>query len=226
LPFYSSSSLSFSNPGVGAEAPEFASLYEAFNPLTTEAKTHFVEWFSGDVLDSIWTKANIAGTNTFQMVDSIDEGFEIITVGGSGTHGGLTFNNKRHYDPNDCVAIFVNRAVSTTAREIRTGFAETTFLNQFILQTNDTIDTNHELKYDNATTQTDVATDIAVDETFHVHKLESTTSNIKLFIDGVDKATGTTDLPTVKMQPFFSVKSAEAVSKTGRIRYYEAYSTA
>jgi hypothetical protein len=36
-------------------ADDYASMYESRSALTTVQKQHFVEWFSGSALDSIWT---------------------------------------------------------------------------------------------------------------------------------------------------------------------------
>jgi hypothetical protein len=38
-----------------AASTEYASMYESRSALTTVQKQHFVEWFSGSALDSIWT---------------------------------------------------------------------------------------------------------------------------------------------------------------------------
>ncbi len=68
-----------------APADVFASIYEAKQALTTVQKQRFVEWFSGDALDSIWTQTNSVGTGTFGMQDDIDgdsklqQGLQLIT---------------------------------------------------------------------------------------------------------------------------------------------------
>lgn len=48
--------ITFSNPFLHRAVDVFDSLKLALEPSpTTIPKTHFVEWFSGDALDSIWT---------------------------------------------------------------------------------------------------------------------------------------------------------------------------
>ena len=61
------------------------SLYDYMNTPNIVARQHFLDNFDGDVLNPRWEEEDQSGTNTYQMADEIDGGFEIVT--GSGSKG-------------------------------------------------------------------------------------------------------------------------------------------
>jgi len=109
---------------IAAPAVQFASLYESFQALTSIQVSHFVEWFSGQDLDSIWLKQILVGSgHTFTIQDEIDGGAKVLLGStGAGDHASLNFNNKRHYDPADSIMIAVGKRVSTTNSTFSVGF--------------------------------------------------------------------------------------------------------
>ena len=196
------------------EADDYDSMYESRSALTTVQKQHFVEWFSGSALDSYWTTVDVSGTNTFQMADSVDGGFEIISGATSGNRGMITFNNKRQYDPASFELI---STYSTDGSVIGMWYV-------YSSQGND--NGNIQLSTSTGSPTTTVTSTTARSATAKTFKLVGTASNVTMTIDGVDLTVSTTNLPTVKMQPsFMSHAEAGAGARTGNIRYLECYNT-
>ena len=197
-----------------AVAATFASLYESFQELTSIQVSHFVEWFSGDALDSIWTlSADISG-----MVDTIDEGF-LIQETGVGTSF-INFNDKRHYDPDNSILIAVWRHVSGAQAHGALGNGSNPGSNYasiryFTGQTNFTNATR------DGTSASATEGSVARDSVFHTFKIENISANTKTFIDGVLDVTKTTNLPNVALQPVFTVLNATAM----HVRYAECFNT-
>jgi len=202
----------------------FASLYEAFNPLTTINKQHFIEWFSGDALDTIWTKTDITGTGAFAMVDAVDEGFSIKSGANSSDRSGIEFNNKRQYSETGCVFIAIVRAVDSVSRSVTAGMAEVINLADAAMRVRIDPGNKYELVTRSSTTN---STDTSVDDdqVFHVHKLEAFSAKVELSMEGVIEATNTTSLPDVPLQPFMYTQTQTTAVKEGRIRYMECYNT-
>ena len=91
----------------------FDSLYESFQALTSIQVSHFVEWFSGDTLDSIWTQSNHSGVGTFAMADEVDGGFKLSCGASSGNNSTINFNDKRHYSfVSECISIWKANSIS------------------------------------------------------------------------------------------------------------------
>jgi len=228
MPFYSSSSLSFSNPGVGAEAPEFASLYEAFNPLTTVANQHFVEWFSGKALDSIWTERDNPGPSAFRgMDDVIDGGYRMRTNSTNNRFLQIDFNDIRHYEPTADVIISVIKSGQNTTSILAVGTVNTFgVVSHFMFagQNTDFSTTDFVIRTADASSSETAAT-FALDTVFHNHKLTGGASNIIYDIDGVLEVTKTTNRPTLKQEPFFFIQNRTTAEKEASIRYYEAFNT-
>jgi len=203
------------------------SMYESFNPLTTINKQHFVEWFSGSVLDSIWTQTNISGSNTFSMNDSVDGGFNII-IDSSTAAGEIDFNNKRQYEETGSICIAVFRRNTTTGTLIDAGFSGNLLgdNNQKAAVRSFNSNTNYSLITGNVSSGSDTQGSVALDTIFHVHKIECGSANIKLTIDGVLDVTKTTFRPTIPLQPFFKVDGEPSTASiSGDIRYLECYNT-
>lgn len=204
-----------------AGATEFNSMYESFNALTTVNKQHFVEWFSGDAIDSIWTKI---GTGTAQMEDSVDGGFSFESPTGNVT--GYYFNNKRQYAHNGSVFITVAQRINATSGMIvglNDGSNWDNPRNEAGVQ-NDTSNTYYVAISSDSTTQSTTNTSVSVDTSWRVHKGELDGTDLKLTIDGTLEATKTTNMPTAKMQPQFLSYYVSGNGK-GALRYYEAYNT-
>ena len=203
------------------------SFLEHFEPdRSTVALTHFVEWFSGDDIDSIWTKNNVAGTNTFQMADAVDGGFEIITDSASSSdRGSINFNDIRHYSTN-IIMVAVMKIITAANRGAEVGVSDNDRLNSNSMSFNDATANSFTLfKTIKATTSSTVNTSLTPNENEHVYREELTSTAAIGHIDGILEATKTNDLPTVVMQPLFFVRNFASNKATVRIRYYEAYNT-
>lgn len=214
-----------SQAAVGVE--RFASLYESFQALTSVQVSHFVEWFSGDALDSIWTQ-NAAVGIAFNMVDEIDGGLELIGTA-TNTTGSINFNDKRHYAHDGSIIIGVFRGVTSTANTIiKFGLASGGFIgNDYaVVEYFATTEANFNLETKDGTTISQTSSGVTRDTSFHSHKIECASANIKLTIDGVLKVTKTTNRPTTALQPLLFLDNNNTGSgKAGRITYLEAFNT-
>jgi hypothetical protein len=209
--------------------PEFESMYESFNPLTTVNKQHFVEWFSGSALDSIWT-VNISGSGSATMQDVVNGGLRILFSTGTNNSTDIDFGDKRQYAHDGSVFISVcatNMDYTQTNHFCDIGFTSPTFrsstrnvaINYHTGETFIRVRSNS-----GATSYSD--TSVTADNTKRVVKLELDGTDIKAHIDGVLEVTKTTNLPDTKMQPF-----AQAWHGTGGVasgidvNYMECYNT-
>ena len=70
-------------------------------------------------------------------------------------------------------------------------------------------------------------TNLAVDTSWRVSRIELTASNCTLSIDGVLKATNDSNdnLPTSKLQPTFQSRTLTSSAVNCNIRYMETYNT-
>lgn len=205
----------------------FPSMYESFQRLTLIQLSHFVEWFTGKALDSIWTKVNHTGGDTSAMVDAIDEGFAVKTDSTDDAATSIKFNDKRHYDPNGCICILVARRVSGNY-QFHAGLAgdNNQFSDDAITVTNESPNTFYGLRTSIGGTSTVDFSDVNIDLNFHTHKMELDGTDAKLTIDGVLKVTKTDNIPTAKLQPTFTCRSfINDVVKECRIRYLEVFNT-
>ena len=206
-------------------ATEFTSMYESFNPLTTVNKQHFVEWFSGNAIDSIWTTGG-TGTPTFAMQDVVDGGYKI-TPNSSLDAGAITFNDKRQYNYNASVCIAVTFKVSTGGR-YRVGLGESADITLGTIDKSTAVDgvgTYIYLETANGTSSNDTDSTVSANTTTeHSHKIENKASTVELTIDGTLEVTNSTELPLTKLQPVFLAR-AGASSQESAIRYMECYNT-
>jgi len=218
-------------------------MYESFNALTTVNKQHFVEWFSGSALDSIWTITNNGGgTGSSGMDDNIDGGFYVTSDTGSFNGTELSFGgtagagnaNHQLFDFNGSVIIFVLKwasdktLVNTSGCGLHSEARGDAAGADAAVMEYATFNTNFELRtINNASSQTDTASSTAQDTNFHVHKIETKASSVDYSIDGATAVTSTTTLPTVGMQPNFGGQklSGTGTAITFNIRYCEAYNT-
>ena len=207
------------------------SLYEQLNPLTTVTGQHFVEDFSGDTLDTFrWTFADINGSNTSEMGDSIDGGYQITTAGADGNSGIISFNDVRPFDPTGNVLISIFKKNIELSAAIGGLVSVDSFLHpttECAVVRNGSTSTKIALLTGDASTTT--ATDSSIDDsiTFHIFKVECNSTNVKQTIDGVLEIVKTTNKPTVKLQPFFGVqKRSGAGAVVYNQTYCEAWNTA
>jgi hypothetical protein len=199
----------------------FASMRESFDPLTAEFKQHFIDWFSGATLDSIWN-FSFAGTASVAMTDAINEG---LTVTASNGTGEINFNLIRPFEFNSSVFHATWRPVSTTNQNIITGFSDSiTFAavpNTFNVGHSTSIFVNNwNIQTGDGTSNTNVSSSNTVNFVFNNWKLELLSASAEASVNGVLDSTVATNLPIFRLQPVFF---ANGVGKSGRIRYIEVF---
>lgn len=204
----------------------FNSVYEMFNPLTETRKQRFWDWFSGDALKSYWDTEGFGSAGTYVIDDSVDGGLKITTGTSSGNQATLNFNNINQYDNQNSVSIDVVKRIDTSTR-LDAGFItlSNNFGTNIGVMINNTDNTNIELRTADATTLSETAGSVAVHTNWFVSKLQFTSSNAKMTLDGVLDVTKSSNLPADDLQPVVSVISNSAGAKSGAIRYCEAYNT-
>ncbi len=203
------------------------SMREALDPLTVVAKTHSVEWFSGDGLDSIWSTI-IDGSGSITMNDNIDGGLSILTGTASNNDAAIYYNNIRHYDPAGSVLIGIATNVTSTTNINHEFFLTNTVLaycNFIKMQANAPTQCFYVVSTDNACGNTTVVSSIAIDQAEHLYKLQLTSSSGLMWIDGVLEATSTATLPISKLQPSIKARTRTAAAREWRCRYLECYNT-
>ena len=198
------------------------------NPLTTVRKQHFWDWFSGDSVNARWRQRDVGGAGTFSMVDAVDEGFSVLTNTTSADHSMIDFNDKRQYEPTGSVMISIFRIVTLTSRVVQVGLGNDS--TDPTVNAGDSAFINigsgsfYALRSNDGVTRTSIDTSISNDTSFHNHKIECGSADIKETLDGVLEVTKTTNRPTIKLQPFLMAYNSTSQAE-GRIRYCEAYNT-
>ncbi len=94
-------------------AAQHRSLYEVNTELSQIKKSHFVEWFSGDDLDSIWTLTLDSGASG-AMSDSVDGGYTINAGSTFSNDATVHMNGISHYSNTGSVIIGVVKQGQTT----------------------------------------------------------------------------------------------------------------
>jgi hypothetical protein len=206
------------------------SLYEHLYPLTTVMKQSFVANFSRHSLDTKrWHYADINGSNTGAMSDSVNGGYSITTAGADSNSAMISFNDIRQYDPTGNVSI----SVWKKDVELSAGLGGLVSVDSAIHPTLECAvtrngSTSAKIALLTGDASSTSATDSSIDDdtAFHVFKIECTSPNIQQTIDGVLETTKTTNRPTVKLQPFFGVQF-RGLSGTAvfNLTYCEAYNT-
>ena len=222
---------SFSNASLnrGVVAPEFASLYEAFNPLTTVAKQRFVEWFSGQALDTNWNLVNTLGTITLSMADVVDGGLNMATTATNGHRGYISRNNKRHFDEDAsvCITIFQRVGVNTvSASGLEKTHGDTGSSTSNCAGALDASSQTFKRLFtsDGTLTQQQDST-VAVDTNWTTYVIKMLASSVTLDIAGVLEVTNTLRLPTDTVEPFCQSWSLASSVANSRFRYMECYNT-
>jgi len=199
------------------------SLYDYVNTPNVIAKQHFVDNFDGDVLNERWATTNINGTNTFQMSDEIDEGFEIITNTATNNRATINFNNIRHYDMDNSRHIVVGRVTSTSSIVLKLGLSGDADSESISYAGWVIVNTANRLVTNDGTAQTNTALATAPNTNFHKAEtdLDGTTAN--LWYDGILEGSATATYPTTKLQPLMFAQTLTTAAKTTQVRYFEAY---
>lgn len=204
------------------------SLLDHFEPdRSTLPLTHFVEWFSGDALDSIWTEKTF-GSGTYAMDDAIDGGFKMTTGAVTFDTNWIHFNDKRHYEQTGSVFEAVFKTTGTSLYLIKAGLindpGDAIIGDDILAGTDSAVSANYFLET-RGTSSTRTATGVAVDTNFHSFKGILFSASAQLSVDGILGASHTSTLPVEKLEPAFWATTRDGNAKTGHISYFEAYNT-
>ena len=204
------------------------SIYDQLNAYGTVAKQRFVETFSGGVLDTDrWDQSNTNGTQA--MADSIDGGLLMSTTSSGSSVSYIDFADKKQFSNTGSVMIAVMKHGSTTGGESYTGLQSGTTQGNgqgAWSYVNDSWKGAYFNLYTvGASSGTWVSSGYTSDTNWHTHKIELTSSQASLEIDGTTTTTSTTNLPAVALQPSVGINNSSAVNRTLNIRYMECYNT-
>ena len=209
----------------------FASLYESFQELTSVQVSHFVEWFSGDALDSIWTDGGTGGSNS--MEDVIDGGLLIATSTTNNSYQHINFNDKRHYDYQDSIFISTMKVNASTAA-FYSGFCRTvSSIGSLVFGTGTDYmalgrgeSGNYLIQTADGTTASSTTGSVASDTNYHSFKGVMGASNNLFFLDGVLEVTKTTNLCSVDgLQPFHAIRTGTAAVRSMNVLFTETFNT-
>jgi len=180
--------------------------------------------FTGAALDSnIWTTEG-AGSS-YAMVDAIDGGFRLTTGTSNSDSANIHFNDIKQFDDSASEFISVIKLTTLTnqitAVGLRDGedfvrmlFDSNTGSGEFTMQTKD-----------GATAET-TDTGITGDTNWHVHSGKMLSASVEGYIDGVLKATHSTNIPdSGQLEPLYFVFNRTAATNSSDIRYFEVYNT-
>ena len=173
----------------------------------TDFKQRMVETFSGDALDTDRWTSPTTGT----MSDSVDGGYEI-------SSGNIDFNDINQFAHNGCVGICVMKRAG--AGNSYWGLMDTSSALQRAQAFEGTANTYTQLRTKDGSTLEVTDTDVVVNTNWNNYKLELDGTDVKLNINGVLKATNSTNIPSVALQPVLGEASAIT-----QFRYLEVYNT-
>lgn len=206
----------------------FASLYQSLAPLTVIRKQHTVEWFSGKALDSILKYTNIQNSPETGMGDAIDGGYRLVTGSGNLDRCSIGTNGIIHYSETASIIIINARHVSTNV-QTALGFNSNVDANpvggsDIAWFEDDTVATFVELRTHDRTTTNIVATDISSGVTTLTNwKVECLSSTVEGTLDGILKATSSSNLPQGGMAPMFWIRARGTGGKEAKITFWEAF---
>mgnify|MGYP003633905323 FL=1 len=194
--------------------------------MTNRRRQHFWEYFSGDSLNSRWAYRDLAGTGSSGMSDSVNGGFFVKTATTTGTSQ-IDFNDIRQFSHTGSVFIGVLQKVTATNALLDSGLITgITHTDTNTASVNiDTRQTYIRLNTGDASANTRTDTDVAIHSNMTSVKIECKAGDIELSLDGILKATKTTNRPTLKMQPYFRPTTLSTPLTEGDISYMECYNT-
>jgi len=208
-----------------APATSKASSYlETVYTLTSVPKKHFVEFFSSDGTVPARWNTTVSGTGAVSMPTGDNEGLSMITGTTATSNAGINFNTISNFDFEDSSCIFISGMSNIGDYETYQGFSDGNTAGSgkgAWLYGND-----NNAKFQLATSGgsfTFTPTSIDVDTSSHVFQLVLASANVKLYIDGVLRATNEGNLPDAVLQPFMNMNTADTTSRTLKCIYFEAW---
>ena len=192
-------------------------------------KQHFIEWFSGKQLSSIWTVVN----GTAVMKDEVDGGIILSTLVQSNANTRVAFNDKKQFAHNGSVAIMVFKATDALSTSYTyMGLTDNTNVgatanDNASIAIHPAVFTNNKyvLRTGDGSNSTGTDTSLAIDTNWHGHKIVLSSSKATNYIDGVLSVTKASNLPTEAMQPIAYCGTGNAQVHQAQIKYMECYNT-
>ena len=193
-----------------------------------------VEKFSGSVVDTDrWTTTGFgagAGNTTFTIDNEVDGGALMLVSSGTSGEGMANFNNIRQFSNTGSVFICVTKSNDVASgQNSRVGLkhgTDVTFNGGQLAGTENGYNVTSISSFcadDSGLNRTN--TSLGRDSSWHTFKGQLTSSDYKLAVDGVMETTDTTNLPTVRLQPFLYKAFNSGYTSSSSTRYYEAYNT-
>ena len=204
----------------------FPSVYEMMNPLTTVRKQHFWEYFSGATLNSRWTTRS----GSVAIQDVVGGGMRQ-TTGSSIYDKASIITWDRQFSPTANVFITVCKADNDNS-STNVGLGNDTSGDlRNVSNDNVSVDitsTNTYIRLSSilsGSSSNETDSTIPCDAEWHTHKIISTSSDLKLYVDGVLNTTKTSDRPALKLMPSTFTLTLNGSTATTDVRYMEAYNT-
>ncbi len=207
--------------------PEFESIYESKQALTTVQPTRMIDWFSGCSLNAErWFEQCETGCGAFAMVNAADEGFEVQAGGTSANCSLINYNGVRHYC--ECSSVWIALVRTTTCVSL----LEVGFIHRQDIPGGNS--TNSKLRETRSFTclqaltndgvaSTVTSTCVATSCNWYLSRTVLTACNNAFFIDGSAVVCQTTRLPDQPLQPHFREFNNGGGANGARIKYFEAY---
>jgi len=200
------------------------SLYEQLFPLTTVMKQRVVDNFDGDTINERWNTTD--NLQTISMLDAVDGGLELAAT--ANHNGVIHFNEIRHYDPTTAVLIAVMKYGDVASQRFSLALSNDHNPNAGLAHMVDITGITSLTNWRYGSTDgvfSSANSTISNDSNYHTWKIETSSANLKFFLDGVLDVTKTTNRPTNKCQPVLQAATPTASGRTTNIRYLEVYNT-
>ncbi len=205
-----------------------------YDQLNMNGKQRVVETFSGGAVDTDrWTTTGFgagAGNTTFTIDNEVDGGALMLVSSGTSGEGMANFNNIRQFSNTGSVFICVTKSNDVASgQNSRVGLkhgTDVTFNGGQLAGTENGYNVTSISSFcADASGFNRTNTSLGRDSSWHTFKGQLTASDYKLAVDGVMETTDTTNLPTVRLQPFLYKAFNSGYTSSSSTRYYEAYNT-
>ena len=210
------------------------SIYDQLNASGTVAKQRVVETFSGSAVDTDrWTTTGLGagvGNTTFTIDDEVDGGALMLVSSGISGEGIANFNDVRQFSNTGSVFICTTKSNDVASgQNSRVGLKHGTnvvFNGGQLAGTENGYNVSSISSFcADASGFNRTNTSLGRDTSYHTFKGELTASDYKLTVDGVLETTDTTNLPTVKLQPFLYKAFNSGYTSSSSTTYFEVYNT-
>ena len=208
----------------GAKTQGAPSLIENQQSLAAPINQHFVEWFSGDALDSIWTQTFV-GSGSVAMDDVINGGVKLQTGSATNDVTVIEFEDVNHYSATGSVFITNVKTSNLTSNDVDFGFSQRAGSNhRMFIRYRQSTSTTELVTKDGTTINLQDLSDTP-DTNWHNWKIQCHSTFGSATKDGDLIGITTSNLPTQKMSLIFATKTYTTAAKDMSIRYCEAYNT-